>query len=97
MFLPSVPVENRPLVTNPVEQPTSPGTHNVPSGLTLGRSVCAVWSLFVSTLERMLNGRPDDHSKIGAIVKFENTRLQPSPPLHEAGATHAPLNTNRCR
>ena len=67
---------NSPFVINGA-QPAVPGTHSVPSASTDGRSVWFDWSLFVSWLLRMLNGRPDEISKIGATVKFERNAMKP--------------------
>ena len=48
----------------------------------LGRSVSGLKSKFVSVPVRMLNGRPDEKSKIGATVKLEKTAgTKPEPPM----------------
>src|ERR1041384_354380 len=96
MLRPRLPDENTPLVINGVH-PVAPGTHNVPSDNTEGRSVWFDWSLFVSWLLRILNGRPDEISKIGARVKSERNLCQPSPPRQPTGDASTPLNTKRWR
>src|SRR5437660_5386195 len=96
MLRPRLPVEKTPFVINGVH-PAAPGTHSVPSDKTDGRSVWFDWSLFVSWLLRILKGRPDEISKIGASVKSERNLCQPSPDRHSAGEAKTALKTNRCR
>src|SRR6185503_20560643 len=71
-----LPLVNWPSVINGA-QPGWLGTHSVPSASTDGRSVWFDWSLFVSWLLRMLNGRPEEISKIGATVNLESARWNP--------------------
>jgi epoxyqueuosine reductase len=82
-----LPLENRPSVISGVIQPIEPGTQSEPSALALGRSVDVDWSLLASTLLMILNGRPDESSISGAIVKSAKNFFQPLSPLrHEENA-----------
>src|ERR1700740_1120021 len=94
MLRPRLPAVKTPLVIKGAH-PVVPGTHNVPSDNTEGRSVWLDWSLFVSWLLRILKGRPDEISKRGETVKSERNCCQPSPLLHPAGDASTPLKTNR--
>src|SRR6185295_15724400 len=91
-----LPLVNWPFVINGA-QPAVPGTHSVPSSSTDGRSVWFDWSLFVSWLLRMLNGRPDEISKIGATVNLESARWKPPSLAQLLGEAITPLNTKRWR
>lgn len=51
----------------------------------------------MSTPESMLNGRPDDISKMGATMKSAKTVRHPPPPRQEAGEASTPLKTKRWR
>src|SRR5438105_6874139 len=93
---PRLPLVNTPFVIKGA-QPAVPGTHNVPSASTDGRSVWFDWSLFVSWLLRMLNGRPDDTSKIGAIVKRDKPRCMPPSEAQLLGDAITALKTKRWR
>src|ERR1700686_4850903 len=96
MLRPRSPTENAPFVIRGV-QPGKPGTQSVPLGRTDGRSVWFDWSLLVSWLLRILNGRPDAISKIGASVKSARNLYSPSPERHLCGEAKTALKTNLCR
>src|SRR5262249_18805785 len=95
MLRPRSPVEKTPFVISGVH-PAVPGTHSR-LARTDGRSVWFDWSLFVSWLLKILNGRPDEISKIGASVKSDMNFCQPLPERHVAGEAKTALKTNRCR
>src|ERR1041385_202400 len=96
MLRPRLPAVKTPLVINGAH-PVDPGTHKVPSASTDGRSVWFDWSLFVSWLLRMLKGRPDETSKIGATTNLESARWNPLAVAQLLGEAITPLNTKRCR
>src|SRR4051812_9901312 len=91
-FRPRFPVGKHPQVAS-----NAAGSTSVPSAATFGRSVWLDWSLFVSTFERMLNGRPLEISTIGANVMSDMTRSNIVPLRHPVGDEITPLTTNRWR
>src|SRR6266508_2046886 len=82
----------------PWKQPAStPVAHNLPSDKTVGRSLVLWKSPLASPTARMLNGRPDETSIIGAKEKPRNHDFSPPADFHVSGAEKTPLKTNRCR
>src|SRR5438270_9863918 len=73
------------------------GSESLPLESTDGRSVFEVRSLFVSCPVRMLKGRPEDISKMGATMKSAKKLRQPPSPRQVAGDASTPLKTKRWR
>src|SRR6185503_14877516 len=94
MFLPNDPLAGK----TPWKHPAStPVAHNLPSANTVGRSLVLWKSPLASPTARILNGRPDEISTIGANEKSRSHDFTPPADFHSEGAEKTPLKTKRCR
>src|SRR5438128_11943177 len=74
------------------------GTNNTPALFTLGRSFELCKSPLESLPVKILNGRPEEISTIGARVKSDKKRCRLLDDLrHDTGEVRTPLKTKRCR
>src|SRR5258708_24421124 len=94
MLRPRDPLAGKTFCKHPASTPVA---HNLLSACTLGRSLVLEKSRLASPTARMLNGRPEESSTIGARKKPRMNDLNPPADFHSFGAENTPLKTKRCR